>query len=237
MRKKQSFADHLGELRVRLMVWLVFFVAGSVAGFLIRDTLLALLIKPLNEPLFYTSPVGGFNFVLEIALFFGLLLSSPILTYEIIKFCQPAMPKRIGSIALKLVALSYLLLAAGVAFAFWVAIPAAIHFLKEFDSDQIRALISTSEYFTFIIVYLAGLGIFFQLPVIFLLINFIKRLEVKKMMKWQGLAIVIAFVLAAIITPTPDPFNQSMVAIPLILLYELSILFVWLANKNIPKSA
>jgi len=232
MTTKQSFSDHVSELRLRLLVWFVFFVAGSVVGFLKSNFFLMLLTKPLEEPLFYTSPVGGFNFVIQVAILFGFLVSLPVLIYEIIKFCQPILSENVKKVVPKLVLFSFSLLIVSLLIAFYFFIPAAIHFLKGFGNGQVQALITTNEYFSFITIYLIGLGILFQMPVIILLINYIIPLSVKQLMKWQRLMIVLSFVLAAILTPTPDPVNQTMMAAPIIILYELSILLVWLVNKN-----
>lgn len=232
MPKKQSFSDHINELRLRLLVWFIFFILGSVIGFIKSSFLLALLIKPLGEPLFYTSPMGGFNFIMQTAILFGFLVSLPVLIYQIIKFCQPVLSTNIKKIVPKMVLFSFILLIISLVIAFYIFIPAAIHFLKGFGGEQIQALITTSEYFSFILVYLIGLSILFQMPVIILLINYISPLTTKQLMKWQKIMIVLSFIVAAILTPTPDPINQTIMALPIIFLYELSIILVWFVNRG-----
>jgi len=229
---KQSFSDHVNELRLRLLVWFIFFIAGSVIGFLKSGFFLSLMVKPLGEPLFYTSPMGGFNFIMQIAILFGFLVSLPILIYEIIKFCQPVLSTNVKKVVPKLVIFSFCLLILSLFIAFYIFIPAAIHFLKGFGGSQIQALITTNEYFSFILIYLIGLAILFQMPVIILLINYITRLTTKQLMKWQKIMIVLSFVVAAILTPTPDPINQTIMAAPIIVLYEISILLVWMVNRG-----
>lgn len=232
MPTKQLFSDHLNELRLRLLVWVIFFVGASAVCFAKSDFFLTLLTKPLNEPLFYTSPVGGFSFVMQIAVFSGFIISLPILIYQILKFCQPVLSKGVRKIVPKLLIFSLCLLTTSLLIAFYVFIPAAIHFLKGFGEGKIQALITTNEYFSFVLVYLVGLVILFQMPVIILLINYAVRLEVKNLMKWQKIMIIASFIIAAILTPTPDPINQIIMALPIIVLYELSIFLVWMVNKN-----
>ncbi|MCL5407346.1 MAG: twin-arginine translocase subunit TatC [Patescibacteria group bacterium] len=232
MLTKQSFSDHINELRLRLLVWFIFFILGSVIGFIKSNFLLTLLVKPLGESLFYTSPMGGFNFVMQTAILFGFLVSLPILTYEIIKFCQPILSENVKKIVPKLVFFSFCLLIISLLVGFYFFIPAAIHFLKGFGNGQIQALITTSEYFSFIMIYLIGLGILFQMPVIILLINYAHQISIKQLMKWQKIMIVSSFIVAAILTPTPDPVNQTIMALPIIILYELSVFLVWMVNKD-----
>src|SRR4030043_986793 len=91
---KQTFFEHLQELKSRFFVWFLFFIAGSFVGYFLYPSLLSWLIIPLNKPLYYTSPAGGFEAVFEVSVFFGFIVSIPILLYEVIKFIEPSVSKR-----------------------------------------------------------------------------------------------------------------------------------------------
>lgn len=228
----QSFAQHLSELRRRLGSSLLFFMIGSVIGYLIHDQVLTLLTKPLNQPVFYTNPAGGFEFVFQISLFFGFLVSLPVFVYHIVRFIEPALPKRYPKLLFIILISSSLLLISGMAFAYFVSLPAALYFLNKFSTSEIQALISTSEYFSFVTRYLVGFGLVFQLPLIFIAINTVKKISTRAMLKAERWVILVSFILAAILTPTPDIFNQLIMALPLILLYQLTVVIIWLLNTK-----
>jgi len=125
----------------------------------------------------------------------------------------------------------------GVSFAYFVSLPAALYFLGEFGSAQVQSLISTDAYFSFVTRYLLGFGILFQLPLILLLVNAISPMSPRHLMWYQRYVIVLSFVLAAIITPTPDPLNQAIMAVPVILLYQVSVLGIWFINRRRKQNA
>jgi sec-independent protein translocase protein TatC len=122
----------------------------------------------------------------------------------------------------------------GAAFAYFITLPAALHFLNEFSSDQVKALISTNEYISFVTIYVAAFAILFQLPLILLFINHITPLSPGALMRQQRLVILLSFVAAAVITPTPDIVNQTFMALPIIVLYQISMALVWLVNRRPP---
>jgi sec-independent protein translocase protein TatC len=227
--------EHVAELRVRLLWWGGAVAIGSGLGYVWRQPIQDALLKPLNLPLFYTSPGGGFNFLLKICLFFGVLVSVPVLVYHLLRFIEPTLPHRSRFLIVKALIASTALTVAGAAFAYYVTLPAALHFLNEFSSDQVKALISTNEYISFVTIYVAAFAMLFQLPLILLFVNNITPLSPGGLMKQQRLVVVLSFVAAAIITPTPDIVNQTLMALPIIVLYQISIVLVWVANRKAPK--
>lgn len=232
-RSRQSFFNHVQELRNRLLLCALTFLLGAVAGYLLRETLLRWLVMPLNQPLYYTSPVGGFSFTLSLSLFFGLLLVVPFLIFHLIKFLEPISERPLGRLAFLFLFISSLLAAAGIVFAYFISLPAALRFLSEFNTEQIRSLISTDAYFSFVVVYLAGFALIFQVPLILTTIDRLIYIPIKVLMRAQGFVVLISFIIAAIITPTPDPVNQVFMALPVILLFYLSVgLIAWRHGKN-----
>lgn len=229
---QKPFIEHVQELRLRLLVPALFLLIGGVVGYLLREPVQALLMKPLSQPLFYTSPAGGFEFVFKVSLFVGVLAAVPVLTYNLLKFLEPAMPSHVNYLIIKVLVASVSLAGLGAGFAYFVSLPAALHFLSEFGGADVHSLISTNEYLSFVTLYMAGFALLFQLPLILLFINRMTPLDPGRLLRRQRLVIVASFVLAAIVTPTPDPFNQLIMAGPMILLYEFSVALVWLTNRG-----
>lgn len=231
-QQKLTFYDHILEIRKRLFMVFVVFVLGSILGFVFNSEIQAILINPLGQQLYYTSPMGGFSFMFNISLFAGALIAIPFCVLHIIKFVAPTIGHNKSAFALKLLIASLLLTIAGVSFAYNVSLPPTLNFLTGFDSDIISSLISTSEYLGFIKLYLAAFALIFQIPLILLIINTIKPIDPQKMLKTQKYVVVSSFIAAAIISPTPDALNQTLMAAPMILLYELSIGLIWFINKR-----
>lgn len=227
----EPFANHLHELRLRVLFYLAFLILGSIIGYIFHRDILQILMRPLGGPIFYSSPAGAFDFTLKISLFFGFIFSLPVLIYQILKFAEPALPKKISGLMVTSLLASSTLLIIGMSFAYFISLPAALLFLNQFSTEQIKSLISTTEYLNFVTRYLLGFGVVFQLPLIILIINSIKKIPLKTMLQYERWVVVIAFIMAAILTPTPDIFNQIMMAAPLILLYQITILAVWFVNK------
>lgn len=228
----QTIEGHVDELRRRALYCVVALVIGGIIGYKFQDQIIAWLVKPLGQQLFYTSPTGGFDFLIKICLFFGFLLAVPIIIYNFIRFVGPAVPQRVSYSTVKILILSMILAFCGVAFAYYVSLPAALHFLNNFSNTQIQSLISAQEYFNFVMIYLAGFAALFQMPLIFAFINKVTPLKPKMLMKKQRIVILVSFIIAAVLTPTPDPINQSLMAIPIIGLYQTSIGVVWQENKR-----
>jgi sec-independent protein translocase protein TatC len=124
---KLPFNAHVAELRARLMWSALSILCGGVVGYFLYDKILNFLIKPLNQPLYYSSPAGGFDFTFKICLFFGILVSIPILTYHTLKFITPILPVKYHHRLLTFLSVSCVLMALGVCFAYYVSLPAALH--------------------------------------------------------------------------------------------------------------
>lgn len=232
--KKLTFAEHIQELRKRLMWSLLFVAIGGVIGYLLHDTILELLQKPLNDSLYYTAPTGAFNFILKLCIVFGVVVALPVVVYQIFAFFGPLLPQKTKRSIVWYVAWSIILAALGIAFAYFVSLPAALHFLVNFGNNagDIQALITADEYFNFVLAYIAGFAILFQLPLIVSFINRVRPMKPKQMLGGTRYVILGSFIVAAVITPTPDPVNQAIMAIPIILLYFLSIFVIIFMNRK-----
>jgi sec-independent protein translocase protein TatC len=234
---RAPFIEHIYELRRRLLTCVIFVAVGAGIGYSINERLLAIIQQPLGQKLFYTSPTGGFSFVFMLCIFFGIIFALPCIIYQIIAFLKPVLPHVTRRSMLFYPVCSVILAGLGITFAYFVSLPASLHFLANFGGGNIEALITTDTYFNFALSYIVGFAILFQLPLLLIITNRITPLKPGKLMKWQRYIIVGSFILAAIITPTPDPFNQLLMAGPIIILYQLSILFIWIINKGSKKQS
>lgn len=227
---RKPFIDHIHELRRRLVICVVFVIIGSGIGYALHTTLLRLIQQPLGEKLYFTSPTGGFNFIFVICISFGVLVALPCIIYQILAFLRPLLPHAKRAHMFWYPACSVFLAAVGVAFAYFISLPAALHFLTNFGGANIESLITTDAYFRFAMAYLLGFAVLFQLPLLLVISNRIKPLKPSKLMGAQRYVLVGSFIIAAILTPTPDPFNQLLMAGPIIILYQLSIILIWIIN-------
>ncbi len=227
-----TFSDHFTELRGRIFIVFLIFMLGSLLGYFFHQDILDFLIKPLGQPIFYTSPSGGFEFVFQISLFFGFLVSIPVFVYQTIRFIEPILPKKYPNMIALVLLSSIVLMSLGITFAYVVSLPAALYFLNKFTTDQIQSLISTREYFTFVTRYLLGFGLIFQLPLVMIAVNAVQEISTKAFLAKEKWVILTSFIVAAILTPTPDIFNQLVMALPIIVLYQITVLIIWWINRK-----
>jgi sec-independent protein translocase protein TatC len=230
---KQPFINHLHELRKRLLYCAVGLLLGGILAYMLQERLVRLIIRPLGQGLYYSNPTGGFNFLFSICLLFGILMTLPVFVYNIVRFSTPALNKNLRINIVAVVCASLALAAAGICFAYLFSLPAALHFLASFGKDEVKPLIFAGDYLNFVISYLLSFAIIFQLPVVISFINTIKPLTPGGMMKYQRYIILISFIAAAVITPTSDPLNQCIMAAPVIVLYQFSIVYIWLFNRRL----
>lgn len=226
----QPFSEHVRELRRRLLYCLGALFLGSIAGYMMHEWLFRVIRQPLHEQLYYNTPLGGFNAVIKISILFGVMVAVPVFVYQLGKFLSPAFRRRTGVV--KVVFFSAFLGVLGVLFAYYLALPAALHFLANIDSENLQALITINEYLNFVGAYLVGFALLFQLPLVLLFINRIKPLKPGRLMRTQRWVILGSFIIAAIVTPTPDPMNQLIMTLPIVLLYQFSIMLVWYVNQR-----
>ena len=226
--KKLTILDHLVELRKRL-IWSGIAVAiASLLSFIFARQIFDILISPAgNINLIYielTEPIGTY---MKVCLASGLILSMPYLMYQFIMFVTPALTSKEKRRVYFILPWIALMFAGGVVFGYFILVPPAIKFLTTFGSDLATHEIRISNYISVVTRLLLAIGLVFELPVV---TTFLARMGIitpKWLSDKRKMAIIFAFILAAIITPTFDPINQTLVAAPLIVLYEMSI---WLAK-------
>lgn len=226
--KAQPFSEHIRELRTRMMVSIIALIVGTAVGYIFHEQLFNIIRAPLHAKLYYTTPTGGFNAILKISILFGVVVAIPIFIYQMGKFLTPAFRYRLR--ARRILIPSIALAALGISFAYYVSLPASLHFLANIDSSNFQSLITINDYLNFVFGYIAGFALLFQLPMILLFINRIKPQKPGNLMRMQRWVILFSFILAAVLTPTPDPMNQCIMALPIILLYQFSVMLIWFVN-------
>lgn len=221
--KKLKVGEHLQELKDRFISWLICFIVLGLIGYLLYQPILNWLIVPLNGPLFYTSPAGALRAVFGVSALFGFIFSIPIFLYQVAMFLEPAFgTKPIKNISVYIV-ISFFLSIFGITTAYYLVLPPTLEFLAKFSGGELKALISTGEYFNFITKYLLGFAILFQLPLIVIVVGKFTKLSAKALWKYWRHVIVFSFIISAVLTPTPDPINQTIMAAPVIVLYLISV--------------
>lgn len=243
--KQMTFTGHLTELRQRLIKCVLALVITTVIAFVFARHIFNFLIAPAPDDirLIYTEMTGFIGPYMKVSLAGGLVLAMPFLIYQVIMFVSPALTSREKKYVYLALPWITLMFVGGVAFAYFVLVPPATNFLLSFQGvspfessggDIASPMIKIDNYVSLATRFMVAVGIVFETPVI---ITFLARIGVVKP-EWlagkRRWAIVLAFIFAAIITPTFDPINQSLVAVPLVILYEMSI---WLAKLAYRKRA
>ena len=234
---KLTVLSHLYELRDRLIKSVIAIAVASVIAFVFADWIFYILTLPAGDiPLIYIEMTEMLGTYMRVSLVAGIALAMPYLVYQVIMFVSPALTPREKKYVYLVLPWIGLMFIGGVVFGYFVLIPPALKFLLTFGANIATPQIKVGNYIALVTRLLLSIGLVFELPVV---TTFLARIEVVKA-KWladrRRPAIIIAFILAAAITPTFDPINQSLVAVPLIVLYELSIWLARLVQKK-PKEA
>jgi sec-independent protein translocase protein TatC len=230
--REMTMLEHLQELRTRLVAAVLSVVVGvlvaiiPIPGF---DSITHFVIKLLTaaaptEKLLVLGPGEGFFVYLEVALMLGVALSMPVIIYQVLAFVAPALysnEKRYLYIAAPGATLSFLV---GVLFCYYFMLPFAIAFLGNFATDVFSAQWAAQRYLDFVTTFVFWVGVTFELPIVMYFLAKLGVVKPESMAKFRRYAFVLSFVIGAIITPTPDPINQSMVSFPIYLLFELGII-------------
>jgi sec-independent protein translocase protein TatC len=215
------------------LFWIVLsLILTSSASYFIQDQVMAVLMQPLGgQRLVYLTPIGGFSFMFKVSIYFGIALILPVIVYHIYRFLEPLMQKHRKRSVVAYSIASFLLAIGGGCFAYFGGLPAAMHFLTGFNIQNVSAMLTVDSYLSFVVAYVLGFAALSQIPLILMIINTIKPIPPKKLMGFQQYVILAAFILAAIISPTPDVTNQTILAIPIILMYQVGIFMVWSQSR------
>lgn len=220
-----SLIRHLEELRTRIIKALLAVAVGSGISYFYIEEIMHYITMPSGK-LYYLQPAEAFFTYLKIAFFAGFLLALPVIFYQIWRFVLPALTVREKTVIALLVPTSVVLFFSGLAFSFFLVLPAAMQFFVGFSTEDLQPMFSLNQYFSFVISFILPFGAVFELPLIVVVMAKMGFISSEFLKKKQRIVLFLAFVVGAIVSPTPDIFTQSMIAIPLFLLYEVSYIIV-----------
>jgi sec-independent protein translocase protein TatC len=229
---EMSLFDHLEELRQRIFYALIAIAIGVIGCFICVKPLVQILEIPAQGVKFLQLAPGEFFFVsIKVAGYSGIVLASPFILYQIIQFVLPGLTRRERRLLGPVVLGSSVLFFAGLAFAYFALIPAALKFFINYGADVVEQSWSIDRYFEFILLLLFSTGLAFQIPVIQLILGFLGIVSSAAMLSGWRYVILAAVVLGAILTPSTDPLTQSLLAGAVLGLYFSGIGMVRLIGK------
>lgn len=220
---QMGFFDHLDELRNRLLRVILVLIVALIVSSIFVEPLLKYLIGPCSCELRLLKPTDSVVMYFRVALMSAGILIIPYITYEILMFILPGLTGKERRMVLTALPVTTLLFLIGVAFAWFVLIPTAIPFLRNFMSSVFEAEWTANEYIAFITALLFWMGVAFEMPVLFFVLARLGIIGPRTLIQNWRLAVVVITVIAAVITPTVDPFNMLLVVAPLLVLYVFSI--------------
>ena len=238
--EKLPFTSHLEELRKRLITAFIAIGVGFVVSFGFKERLFDILVQPLikvmkeGETLIYTGLPEAFFTYLKVSFLTGLIVASPILLYQFWMFVAPGLYKRERGMMVPIVILSSFFFIGGALFGYFVVFPWGFKFFMGFATETIRPLPSMREYFGFSAKLLLAFGLVFELPLVLTFMAKLGIVSVDFLKKNRKYALLLFFAGAAILTP-PDVITQVLMALPLMVLYEISIIGAKIFGKKKPE--
>lgn len=241
IEERSPFTEHLSELRDRLIRSAVAVGIGFCIAYFFKEKLFEILTAPLikaigddkNTQMIFTGLPEAFFTYLKVSLIAGIVVSTPVLFYEFWMFVSPGLYRHEKKFFLPIVLLSVFFFFIGSSFGYFIAFPYGFKFFLEFSTNTIHAMLSMKEYLSFASTLLLAFGFIFELP---LVLSFMARMglvSVPFLQKNRKYAILIIFIAAAILTPGPDVISQLMMAVPLMILYEIGIIGAKMFGKKL----
>lgn len=224
---EMTFLEHLEELRWRLLKTVVAVLLGAVLSFVFHQHLVTWLLKPAEGiELIFTAPAEYFMVTLRVAFFSGFYLALPVALYQLIAFVAPGLTPAERRWTLPMLVAAFLLFTAGALFSYLFLLPVGLKFLVGFAPAGINPLLSIGNYLGFAATLVFSAGLCFELPLVLFFLSLMGLVTSAKLTAFRRYFLIVALLVAAVVTPSPDVFTQGMLAIALMGLYELSILLV-----------
>lgn len=237
-QKNQSLVEHLSELRVRLIHAIIGIIVGGLLSYYFSETIFQFIRGPIlpylkNIGLVFTAPMDKFMAHIKVAIFSGILVSSPFWFYQIWKFIAPGLYKKERDYAILFILAAMTLFLTGVGICYFAVLPVTFEFLLGFGGPMDQPMITISEYLSFFITLHLAFGLAFELPLILVVLGMFGIVSQAFLKDKRRYAIVLMSIFAAIVTPSPDAVTMLMLLVPLGLLYELAVLLVgFFERKN-----
>jgi len=240
---KLSFTDHLEELRKRLIICLIAVGIGFSIAYSFAEKIFQFLAAPLSKQLpggstfIFTGLTDAFFTYIKLSFFAGIFFATPVILHQFWRFVAPGLYENEKRYTAPFIILGTLLFITGIAFGYYIVFPVAFKFFVSYTTDSIKILPSIKEYLSFSCMFLLAFGAIFEIPIILFFLVRMGILSEKQLRSNRKYAILLAFVAAAILTPTPDVVNQCLMAVPIIVLYEVSLVMIRLLAKKKPETA
>lgn len=232
----QTVLEHLNEFRIRLTWAIGGLVVATIISFAFTQQLLNLLIKPYGEQLQTLSPTEGIETYFKVALMSGAIIAMPWILYQLWLFISPGLHEHERRYVYVFIPSATFLFLLGVAFAWFVLLPAAILFLSDFMPEIFWAQWTSNEYIGFATTFLFWMGLSFELPLVFYFLSRVGVITSQTLREHWRVAIVGIAILAAAVTPSIDPVTMLLTMVPLVLLYGLSIILASVGQKQFERS-
>lgn len=242
-KKKDSLAEmdllaHLNELRTRLIRSIIYIILGMTAAYIFKQKILDLVLYPImrlnpdiSRHLVFISPTEGFLTFIRLSAYASLIFTAPLILWEFWLFAKPALYRKEQKTSFRFFMISLLLFYFGLFLAYILVIPYGFSFLMGFAGEQMVPMISIREFVIFVFKVLIIFGAIFETPLILFLLSLFGIINSGMLSRLRRYVIILIFIISALITP-PDPITQILLAIPLVVLYEISIIVIKIGEKK-----
>lgn len=235
-RPTTKLFDHLRELQMRVIVSAIALVISGIAVYAFYEPLLALLRSPLNAPLYYSSPAGSFAFVMKICFMGALVITIPVIVYNLIMFVRPVFEEIVPLRRVYITTIiSSGLAVAGAAFGFIFIIPGSLHFFAGFQVSGLSALISADSYLNFVTNVIITFVLVFQLPLLIAFFDTVKPLPPKKLLGMEKWVVLGSLVIALLVPFAFDLTTSLLIAAPIVVLYNIGIVIVAMQHARLAR--
>jgi sec-independent protein translocase protein TatC len=237
---KLSFMDHLGDLRRRLTRALLGVLAGMLAVGGFAETIFLYAMRPVlaslpagQQQLHYTSSIEPLMVLLKVTIYGGVFAAAPWILYQVWQFIAPGLYKKERRLVVPFLFFGTLLFYSGITFCYAVVMPLAFPAMAAIASNaSLAPVLTMSAQLSLVLAMLLGFGIIFEVPVIIAFLSLIGIVDAKTLAKYRRVAVIVNVAAAAVITPTGDPLNLAMMAVPMVLFYEIGILLARILGKR-----
>jgi sec-independent protein translocase protein TatC len=233
---RMTLIEHLDELRSRIIKVGIAFFGVSIIAWFFRERIFDWLLAPAGDALHGKLNVTGVTEQLftdmKLALYVGFLLTIPILLYQVWAFVAPAVGDMGRAFTYTIISLASALFIAGVAFGYFVVLPIGTQFLLGWDTDRFKPIITAQSYLPFVTRFLLAFGIVFELPAATYVAAKLELVDASLLKKYRKHAIVVNTILAAALTPGQDPYSMMLMAVPMVVMYEVSVIIARYVNPT-----
>ena len=236
---RMSFLEHLGELRSRLIRAVIAIFVAFLVCLIFAERVFSILAAPLTKllpqgsSLIFTALQDPFFIYLKVSFIAGIFIALPYVLYQLWQFVSPGLYAKERKMAVPFISLATLLFYIGGLFAYFIVFPAAIAFFLSYQTPELKAMISIREFVSLVTVLMLAFGAVFETPIVIVFLGLLGIFNSGQLKSGRRYFVVLAFIIGAILTPTPDVINQTLMAVPMLLLYEVGIwILVYLEKKR-----